>query len=123
MLQKKQKRKRHTKMESKQESKSSSPQLHLLDFSGLWETLQVLLERQHFGVFLLQDGYQVVQESDVPANRDTLRRTDLQGSERVKRAIYRFYYVRSDMNNQMDFHLYHIPCIPDVTFIYCTPFF
>lgn len=40
---------------------------HPLDFSCLWDGLQVLLEHQNFGVFLLQDGDQVVQQSDVSA--------------------------------------------------------
>lgn len=40
---------------------------HLLDLSRLWDALQVLLEHQDPGVFLLQDGDQVVQQSDVSA--------------------------------------------------------
>lgn len=37
-----------------------------LDFGCLWDGLQVLLEHQDFGILLLQDGDQVVQQSDVP---------------------------------------------------------
>lgn len=48
-----------------------SKRLHLLDFGCLWDTLQVSLEHQDFGVFLFQDGDQVVQESDVSANTQT----------------------------------------------------
>lgn len=40
--------------------------LHLLDFGCLRDALQILLEQQDFGVFLLQNGDQVVQQSDVP---------------------------------------------------------
>lgn len=45
---------------------------HLLDFGSYCDALQVLLEHQDFGVFLLQDGDQVVQESDVSANTEAL---------------------------------------------------
>lgn len=50
---------------------AGSLQCHLLDFGSLGDTLQVLLEHQDFGVFLLQDGDQVVQESDVSAITET----------------------------------------------------
>lgn len=40
---------------------------HSLDFGCLWDGLQVLLEHQDFGILLLQDGDQVVQQGDVPA--------------------------------------------------------
>lgn len=50
---------------------AGSPQCHLLDFGSLCDALQVLLEHQDFGVFLLQDGDQVVQQSDVSAHTET----------------------------------------------------
>lgn len=43
----------------------NSSKRHLLDFGCLRDALQVVLERQDFGIFLLQDGDQVVQQSDV----------------------------------------------------------
>lgn len=46
----------------------TAPGLYLLDFGCLWDTLQVLLELQDFGIFLLQDGDQIVQQSNVSAN-------------------------------------------------------
>ena len=64
-----------------------SERIHLLDFGCIWDTLQVSLEHQDFGVFLFQDGDQVVQESDVPANtqmNSTLSRTNFQRSQCVK---------------------------------------
>lgn len=42
---------------------------HLLDFGRLGDALQVVLEGQDFGIFLLQDGDQVVQQSDVSKNK------------------------------------------------------
>lgn len=85
-----------------------APRLHLLDFGCLWDTLQVFLEHQDFGIFLLQNGDQVVQESDVSTNAQ--RHTDaLSWSERVKCAIYCFYYVGSDLSSHMEFYQNHIP--------------
>lgn len=55
------------KLNEKPVSEAAACQGHLLDFSRLWDGLQVLLEHQDFGVFLLQDGDQVVQQSDVSA--------------------------------------------------------
>lgn len=57
---------------------------HLLDFGSHCDALQVLLEHQDFGVFLLQDGDQVVEESDVSADTEAL-------SERVARETYSIY--------------------------------
>lgn len=56
-------------MGSKRE-KQVDVERRLLDFGCLWDTLQILLEHQDFGVFLLQNSDQVVQQSDVSANRE-----------------------------------------------------
>lgn len=50
-------------------TKSSHDQCHLLDFGGLCDSLQIFLEHQDFGVFLLKNGDQVVQQSDVSGRR------------------------------------------------------
>lgn len=53
----------------KKNPKSSHDECHLLDFGGLWDSLQIFLEHQDFGVFLLKNGDQVVQQSDVSGRR------------------------------------------------------
>lgn len=64
------KAKQPLKVSEKPVSEAAAGPGHLLDFGCLRDGLQVLLEHQDFGVFLLQDGDQVVQQSDVSAGRD-----------------------------------------------------
>lgn len=55
------------RLNEKPVSEAAACRGHRLDFGCLWDGLQVLLEHQDFGIFLLQDGDQVVQQSDVSA--------------------------------------------------------
>lgn len=58
---------------------TTAPGFHLLDFGCLGDALQILLEQQDFGVFLLQNGDQVVQESDISVTTQKYREPHLAG--------------------------------------------
>lgn len=43
----------------------------VLDFGCYWHVVQILMNQADFRVLLLKNGYQVVQQSDVPIEKHT----------------------------------------------------